>query len=406
MLPFSLLRCGTSRGPFITLSDLRASATQQFPKSRDCSRSDGLVPGLSGAEIEVALDLVGSGQSGQLEGIGGNSAITNKVYIVAPRSEDSCECWFLQCKVRERGIDASHGDCGNMLAGVGIFALDRGLVMRSKVRDIRNEGFSTIKVFANATGNQYEVDVPTNQDGFPVLSGNYAIAGVPSKGAPIAVRSLSKGGHKTGSLWPCGLTTILTGIDGNPIEASCIDAERPMVILEASSVGMTCLETKEMLDANKLLMANLESLRLQGGTAMGLGDCTGKVSPKLCVIAEDPENLDSLQTRYFVAPFEHDTHPTLAMTAAQALAVAALSPGSIPYKLMIHSSKEYSDSCDVNLNFHHPLGTVDIDVALDKPTQTSEYSPFVLQDGSNIIGTSYKRTVRRLVNGQFFVLDL
>ncbi|GBG33278.1 Aconitate-delta-isomerase 1 [Hondaea fermentalgiana] len=360
---------------------------------------------LESKEIDTVLDVLGSGQNEQLEGIGGNSAVTNKAYVVERRTDDECGCWFLQGKVRERGVDDSHGDCGNMLAGVGVFALNRNLVDRSKLRGAREAGMATVQVVAHATGRRYEIDVPVDKDGFPALKGSLAIAGVPSPGAAISIRSLSSPGSKTGSLWPAGIVTEIRGTS-----ASCVDAERPLVIVDAASVGVSCEESKEELDGNIALMQRLEEIRCAAGEAMGLGDCTGRVSPKLCLVTPSPARPGVLRTRYFVAPFERDTHPTLAMTAAQALAVASLSPGSIPHAMLFGKSPNAREvttgplSSDnprtLALEFEHPRGTVEIRVTLSaNACGTNE----VAEDGSNLIGTSYKRTVKRLVDGSFYV---
>ena len=120
-------------------------------------------------------------------------------------------------------------------------------------------------------------------------------------------------------------------ISGIPV--SCVDVSRPMVILAAESVGLTGQESKAELDAAVDAMEQLESLRVEAATRMGMGDVRGKVSPKLCLVSRPESPSAVLSARYLVDPARCDTHPTIAMTAGQCLASATLVTGSVPNQL-------------------------------------------------------------------------
>jgi len=346
-----MMRSGTSRGPYFLRSEL-LRATAQTGFSED----------LSEKEVNAVLDVVGSGESGQLSGLGGNSAVSSKACVVAPgRNENHVIFHFLQCGVEERSVDWSHGDCGNMLAGVGVFALLEKIVV-PKLNEKRSVG--TVRVSSHQTRKEFEVDIPLKKDLItPDLKGKFEIDGIKAKGAPIQVNSMEPQGAMTGTLWPAkGMKTSMLERENMPV--TCIDCARCLVI-----VGNTAGEFEKQ---NLEVTEKLERIRCEAALEMGLGDVSGKVSPKICVVFPHAEE-STLKVKYFVAPARNEVHPTLAMTAGQALAVASLCEGTIPFNMMKHSNSPSS-----RVSFEHGKGKVSFSVDWD---------------GSELRRTGYTRTV-------------
>jgi len=292
-IPCVLMRGGTSRGPYFLASDLPSD-----PTLRD----------------EVLLQVMGSGHELQVDGIGGGHPLTSKVAIVSPSKIPGADVDYLfaQVNVRERLVDMSP-NCGNMLAGVGPFALEAGLVPMA-------DGVSTVHIYNVNTKKLIEARIQT-KDGFVQYDGDTAIDGVPGTAAPIHLAFLDAAGAKTGKLFPSGKPTDI--VEG--IAMSLVDAAMPIMAIRAADLGKTGYETPAEFAADRPFMERLERLRLQAGEMMGLGDVRALVIPKPVLVAP-PRAGGTLTGRYFMP---HSCHNAFAITGAVAVGTAAVTPGTV-----------------------------------------------------------------------------
>ena len=173
-IPCVMMRGGTSRGPFFMAADLPSD-----PAHRDA----------------LLLSVMGAGHELEIDGIGGGNPLTSKVAIVGPATMPGADVDYLfaQVRIRERAVDTSP-NCGNMLAAVGPFAIEAGLVPAS-------DGITTVRIHNVNTGKLIEARVRT-PGGRVVYDGETAVDGVPGTAAPIDLSFLDVAGAKTGRLLP------------------------------------------------------------------------------------------------------------------------------------------------------------------------------------------------------------
>lgn len=317
-IPCVLMRGGTSRGPYLLASDLPSD-----PHERD----------------EVLIRIMGSGHELEIDGIGGGHPLTSKVAIVGrSRLPDTdVDYLFAQVNVRERTVDTSP-NCGNMLAGVGPFALESGLATA-------NGDVSTVRIHNVNTGKRIEARIQT-PGGHVRYAGDTAIDGVPGTAAPIYLAFLDAAGAKTGSLLPAG--NPVDKIDGIP--ASLIDAAMPIMAVMAKDVGMTGYESPAEFASNREFLLRLEGLRLEAGRRMGLGDVRNLVIPKPVLLAE-PRSGGNLSGRYFMP---HVCHTAFAATGAVAVGMASVTPGTLIAEIA------RIPGLPTDLVIEHPSGTMPI----------------------------------------------
>ncbi|MFO1323722.1 MAG: 4-oxalomesaconate tautomerase [Burkholderiales bacterium] len=313
-----LMRGGTSKGPYFLAQDMPADAA-----TRD----------------RVLLAVMGSPHVRQIDGIGGGDSLTSKAVIVgrSARPGIDLDYLFAQIAVGKEAVDTAP-NCGNMLAGVGPFALERGL-MRA------GDPATTIRIFNINTGKVIEAVVPT-PGGVVTYDGDAKIDGVPGTGAPIVLNFLDAAGAKTGRLLPTGRPIDV--VDG--IEVSCVDLASPLVFVRAADLGRTGYETKRELDADPDLIARIESLRRRAALLMGLGDVAGKVLPKFALVAP-PRGAGDIAGRYFV-PW--NCHSAFAVTGALCLGAAACIPGTVAHAV-VRAGR--ADSAVVVIE--HPAGSLE-----------------------------------------------
>jgi 4-oxalomesaconate tautomerase len=230
-IPCVLMRGGTSRGPYFLASDLPAE-----PARRDA----------------VLLCVMGSPHALQVDGIGGSNTLTSKVAIVSrsQRVGADVDYLFAQVSVTEAFVDTKP-NCGNMLAGVGPFAIEAGLVRAQ-------DPSTTVRIFNVNTETLIEAVVQTPQ-GRVEYAGDTRIDGVAEPAAPIKLTFLDALGAVTGKLLPTG--KLLDSIQG--VEATCIDMAMPVMIMAAEAFGKTGRETPEELDADKAMLKKIEAIRLE-----------------------------------------------------------------------------------------------------------------------------------------------
>jgi len=346
-IPCTLWRGGTSRGPFFLASDLPAD-----PRERDA----------------VLIAAMGSGHALQIDGLGGGNALTSKVAIVGPPTVPGADVDYLfaQVRVLERSVDTSP-NCGNMLAAVGPFAIDRGLVPAQA-------GTTVVRIHNVNTGKIVDARIAT-PGGEVAEEGSTAIDGVPGTAAAIHLSFVDAAGSRTGALLPTGRTRDV--IDGIPV--TCIDAAMPLVIIDARSLGKSAAERPGELDGDRVFMDRLEAIRREAGRRMGLGDVADRVVPKPVIVGPACAGGD-FTARYFMPA---NCHAALAVTGGVGLATAAVTPGTVLDAIVAPPAT----SADIAIE--HPSGRMLLSVARG----TGAASPVV----------SVVRTARRIFEGTLYV---
>lgn len=343
-IPCVLMRGGTSKGPFFLASDL--------PVDR-------------GQRDQILMSVMGSGHPLQIDGIGGGNAVTSKVAIVGPASVAGADVDYLFAQVRidQQMVDTSP-NCGNMLAAVGPFAIEAGLVAAVGA-------MTRVRIHNVNTGKLIEAEVPT-PDGQVAYLGDASIDGVPGYAAPIALTFMDAAGARTGKLFPTGSPRDTI----NGVDITCIDCAMPMMILNAVAMGVSGYETAAELNANAALLQRIEMLRLEAGRRMGMGDVSTQVTPKPVLISE-PKSGGDLNLRYFMP---HQCHPSLATTGAVGIATACVTEGTVAYSLIGGRMPP------AVLVLEHPGGRLEVKLEV--------------RDGKLIAGIL--RTARRLFEGKVF----
>ncbi|MCK8785006.1 4-oxalomesaconate tautomerase [Roseomonas sp. NAR14] len=346
-IPCVLMRGGTSRGPYFLAADLPADAA-----TRDA----------------VLLAAMGSPHQLQVDGIGGGNTLTSKVAIVSPSDHPEADVDYLFAQVSfDAAVVDTRPNCGNMLAGVGPFAIEAGLV------EARHPE-TTVRIRNMNTGALVEALVRT-PDGAVTYDGDTAIPGVGGTAAPIQLRFRNVAGGKTGRLFPTGRRTET--IQGVPV--TLIDCAMPMMILDAAAIGADATATPAAIDADRALLARIEGLRLEAGERMGLGDVRDSVVPKVAFVAASPEA--TLVARYLTP---HAVHKAMAVTGGICLAAAARMAGTVVHAVAAPPTGAVPDVVSIA----HPSGVMD--VALEVTADD------VLWAGS-------LRTARRLFEGTLLV---
>jgi 2-methylaconitate cis-trans-isomerase PrpF/tripartite-type tricarboxylate transporter receptor subunit TctC len=320
-LPCVLMRAGTSRGPFFLREWLPADE-----RERD----------------EALIGAIGASDLLQVDGVGGGSTLTSKVAIVSKSAEPGCDVDYLfaQVGVGQKSVD-TRPNCGNMLSGVAPFAIEQGLVAAQ-------DGRTTVRVFNVNTRSRIDVTVMTPGRRV-VYAGSIGIDGVAGTAAPILLNFLDAWGAVTGSLFPTGRR--IDRIDG--LDATCIDAAMPLVILRAADLGLSGREAPADLDANRPLLARIEAVRCAAGEAMGLGDVSGSVIPKPVLVSAG-DGSDSITSRYFTPRRCHASH---AVTGAIGVATAFALPGTVA------SGREPIEGVR-SIAVLHPQGRIDVEVTV------------------------------------------
>jgi 4-oxalomesaconate tautomerase len=345
------MRGGTSKGPFFLASDLPADS-----QLRD----------------RVLLAVMGSPDVRQIDGLGGAEPLTSKVAIVSrsQRAGSDVEFLFAQVLIDKPLVDVSP-NCGNMLAGVGPFAIERGLVRAS-------DPITRVSIYMVNTGNLALATVPT-PGGEVSYEGATAIAGVPGTAAPITIDFLDTAGSVCESLLPTRHPR--DRIDG--IDVTCIDNGMPVVMLAAQSLGKSGYESPSQLDADLDFKARLERLRLAAGALMGLGDVSHKVVPKMVLIAPAQAG-GHVCTRSFIP---HRCHSAIGVLGAVSVATGCVMPGSVAEGIAATAQ-----GSPRHMSVEHPSGefTVTLEV-----TGTGE--------GFAVGRSGILRTARALMRGEALV---
>ena len=339
------MRAGTSRGPFFLKDWLPADEAERN---------------------EVLIGAIGASDPLQLDGVGGGSTLTSKVAIVSRSMEPGCDVDYLfaQVGVGQRSVD-TRPNCGNMLSGVGPFAIEQGLVDAA-------DGETTVRVFNVNTRSRVDVRVQTPQRRVR-YEGDTRIDGVAGTAAAIHLNFLDAWGAVTGSLFPTGRRIDTIG----GVEMSCIDAAMPLMIVRAASLGLTGRESPAELDADPRLLDRLEALRRAAGMAMGLGDVSTSVVPKPVIVSAG-DDAHSITSRYFTPRRAHASH---AVTGAIGVATAFALPGTVASTAAPQAGRR-------NIAVLHPAGRIDVEVEIEGAG-----------DEARIQSAALVRTARKVMQG-------
>ena len=316
-----LMRGGTSKGAFFVASDVPAD-----PAVRD----------------DLLLRIMGTPDPRQIDGIGGAHPLTSKVAIVAPSAMAGVDVdyLFLQLGVEEASV-ADAQTCGNLLAGVGPFAVERGLVAATGERTtVRIRLLNTGDI---ATSRFATVDGRPDYDGEPGTDGTVAIDGVPGW---ASATELEVGGGPDKPLLPTGRT--VDELDGHLV--TLIDNGMPVVLVRADQFGVAGTESPAELEADADLAARVERVRLEAGPLMGLGDVAGQTVPKV-ILVSPPRAGGAVSTRAFIPA---RVHSSIGVLMAASVAAAVQVPGTVGAEIAVASDGEVSGE---TTPIEHPSGT-------------------------------------------------
>jgi 4-oxalomesaconate tautomerase len=341
------MRGGTSKGGYFLKQDLPSD-----PAARDA----------------FLLRVMGSPDPRQIDGMGGADPLTSKVAIVSKSAREGVDVDYLFLQVFvDQALVSDAQNCGNILAGVGPFAIERGLA------PARGEE-SRIAIFMENTGQIAIATVPT-PDGRVAYDGDARIDGVPGTAAPIPIEFRDTAGSSCGALLPTG--NAFDEVDG--VRVTLIDNGMPCVVMKAADVGISGYEDRETLDADAALKARIEAIRLAVGARMNLGDVREKSVPKMMLVAP-PRAGGAVTVRSFIP---HRAHATIGVLGAVSVATACLIPGSPAAEVAA-----LPDGTRKTLSVEHPTGEMSV--------------AFELDDAGAVRSAALLRTARKLMDGLVF----
>ena len=333
---------------------------------------------LDANEIETWQDgrktiytVMGSPDPRHIDGVGGAHPLTSKVAIVRRSLTDDAdvEYLFAQVGIQDAMVDTTP-NCGNILAGVGPFAIERGLV---PVSGAATRG----RVKTRNTGTLAELVVAT-PGGRVSYEGDEAIDGVPGTAAPIAINFLDTAGAVCGALLPTGNAS--DPIEG--VEATCIDNGMPLVVLRAADFGVTGRESCAEIEAATEALSRIEAVRREAGRRMGMGDVSKAVVPKVCLVSP-PRQGGCVSTQNLIP---HKCHASIGVLAAVTAATACVLPGTVAHPL----AQVPAGAVKV-MEVEHPSGRFRVRLEVSG----GEESPVVERSG-------LIRTARALFDGRVF----
>lgn len=341
------MRGGTSKGGYFLAADLPAD---------------------SSARDAFLLRVMGSPDPRQIDGLGGADPLTSKVAVVrkSERAGVDVDYLFLQVFV-DQAIVTDSQNCGNILAGVGPFAIERGLVAAQA-------GETAVRIFMENTG-QVAVATVSTPGGRVAYEGEARIDGVPGTAAPVNIVFEDTAGSSCGTLLPTG--DAVDVIDG--VEATLIDNGMPCVVMRASDFGLSGSETPKEMEANRELRERVEAIRLKAGPLMKLGDVAENSVPKMTLVSPASAG-GAIATRTFIP---HRVHSAIGVLGAVSVATACLLPRGPAREIA-----SIPDGSFKALSIEHPTG---------------EFTVLATLDGEGgVVSAGVLRTARKLFDGLVF----
>ncbi|HMD94152.1 MAG TPA: 4-oxalomesaconate tautomerase [Trebonia sp.] len=343
-----LMRGGTSKGAYFLASDLPASTAE-----RD----------------DLLLRIMGSPDPRQIDGLGGAHPLTSKVAVVSPSRTPGIDVDYLFLQVMvDQPVVTDKQNCGNILAGIGPFAVERGL-------HPAGQDETSVRIRMVNTGQIVTATFPT-PGGKPRYDGDTAIDGVPGTAAPVVLNFEDAGPRAP--VFPTGnITDVFQGMT-----VTCVDNGMPVVVVAAGSLGKTGYESIAELEGDEELNRRVQELRLEAGKAMGLGDVSGTTVPKISLVAPPRTEGGTISTRTFIPVRVHES---IGVLGAVSVATAVMLPGAVGSDMAVTTPGSH------RLSVEHPSGALQVEVELD----TTTTPPTVLRSG-------VVRTTRKLFDGTAF----
>ena len=344
-IPCMWMRGGTSKGGYFLTDDLPSD-----PAERDA----------------LLLRIMGSPDPRQIDGMGGADPLTSKVAVVKKSDREGVDVdyLFLQVFVDQPTVTDVQ-NCGNILAGVGPFAIERGLVTPTGDQ-------TDIRIYMENTG-QIAIATIETPNGQVNYAGDAQIDGVPGTAAPIPIVFEDTAGSSCGALLPTGNAVDTIG----GVEVTLIDNGMPCVILSAFDFGLSGAETPTELDENETLKSRLEAIRLKAGPMMNLGDVADKSVPKMTLVS--PATKGAVSTRTFIP---HTCHKAIGVLGAVSVGTACLLPDGPAAKIA-----NVPTSNPMSLSIEHPTG---------------EFTVIATLENGEITTAGVLRTARRLMEGRVY----
>jgi 4-oxalomesaconate tautomerase len=311
---------------------------------------------------------MGSPDARQVDGMGGADPLASKVAVVRPsrRAGVDVDYLFLQVAVDEPLVSDSQ-NCGNMLAGVGPFAIERGLVAA-------NSPSTRVAIHMENTDRVAVATVQTPHREV-VYSGEATLDGVPGAAAPVPLEFEGIEGSSCGRLLPTGNVIDRVG----RLEVTMIDNGMPCAILNAADLGLSGYESRAELEANHELKSRLESVRIECGRLMNLGDVRLKTVPKMTLVSL-PRSGGAISTRTFIP---HRCHSSIGVFGGVSVASACLLAGSVAARIALIPDGSVKD-----LAIEHPGGRATFRLTVD--------------ESGAVASAAIVRTARKLFDGIVF----
>lgn len=348
--PVMWMRGGTSKGGYFLASDLPADTAE-----RDA----------------FLLGVMGSPDPRQIDGMGGADPLTSKIAVVKKSEREGIDVDYLFLQVFvDQAIVTDAQNCGNILAGVGPFAIERGLVGATGDE-------TSVAIFMENTGQAAVATVQT-PGGVVTYRGNARIDGVPGTHAPVPLEFRDTAGSSCGALLPSG--NVVDVIEG--VACTLIDNGMPCIVLKAADVGATGYETRDELESEAFvaLRQKIEAIRLAAGPLMNLGDVKEKSVPKMMLVAA-PREGGAVCVRSFIP---HRAHATIGVLAAVSVATACLLDGSPAAEVA-----DIPEGARKTLSVEHPTGEMSCVLEVN--------------DAGEVVSSALLRTARKLMDGVVFV---
>ena len=348
--PVMWMRGGTSKGGYFLASDLPADK-----EARDA----------------FLLGVMGSPDPRQIDGMGGADPLTSKVAVVKKSEREGIDVDYLFLQVFvDQAIVTDAQNCGNILAGVGPFAIERGLVAAT--------GDETrVAIFMENTG-QVAVATVQTPGGAVTYRGDARIDGVPGTHAPVPLEFRDTAGSSCGALLPTGNAFDVI----EDVRCTLIDNGMPCIVMQAADLGATGYETREELegDSYSATRAMIEKIRLTAGPLMNLGNVAEKSVPKMVLVAP-PRNGGAITARSFIP---HRAHASIGVLAAVSVATACMIEGSPAAEVA-----QIPDGMRKTLSVEHPTGEMSCVLEVN--------------DAGEVETAALLRTARKLMDGTVFV---
>lgn len=341
------MRGGTSKGGYFLAEDL---------------------PAETAARDAFLLRIMGSPDPRQIDGMGGADPLTSKVAVVHKSAREGVDVDYLFLQVFvDKAVVSDAQNCGNILAGVGPFAIERGLVPALPQE-------TRVAIYMENTG-QIAIATVQTPGGIVRYDGEARIDGVPGSAAPMPLEFRDTAGSSCGALLPTG--NAFDEVEG--VRVTLIDNGMPCVVMKAADVGVTGYEDRETLDNDSALKARIEKIRLAVGERMKLGDVTDKSVPKMMLVAP-PRNGGAVTVRSFIP---HRAHASIGVLGAVSVATACLIDGSPAAEVAA-----IPEGSRKTLSVEHTTGETTCVMELD--------------ESGAVVSAAMLRTARKLMDGEVF----